>query len=82
MAITVQGAHIPDKSRVNVLDSRNTSTSSQDRVAVYGQSTPTDNWGIGGFFKGGYKGVKGYATMYGTGSRYGGYFKAGVGTRD
>ncbi|MFZ1683994.1 MAG: hypothetical protein WAU88_07655, partial [Candidatus Zixiibacteriota bacterium] len=34
-------------------------TGPADAVAVYGKSTAGDNWGIGGFFEGGYRGVYG-----------------------
>jgi len=38
-----------------------TNTGSIDTKGVYGESMPTENYGIGGYFKGGYKGVVGYA---------------------
>jgi hypothetical protein len=53
-----------------LIQSTNTATATQDRVAVRGVSTPQPFWGIGGEFIGGYKGVVGSATMASTGSNY------------
>ncbi|MBD3337319.1 MAG: hypothetical protein GF355_17540 [Candidatus Eisenbacteria bacterium] len=37
-----------------------TATGNYDAVGVYGKSTTAENYGIGGSFEGGYKGVRGY----------------------
>ncbi|MPM43749.1 hypothetical protein SDC9_90426 [bioreactor metagenome] len=42
-----------------------------DGVGVYGYSHPVDNYGIGGYFRGGYRGVVGYSTGVGTVYYYG-----------
>ncbi len=46
---------------------------SADAAGVYGECAATANWGYGGYFKGGYRGVQGIATEAGTGFRYGVY---------
>lgn len=63
----------------NIVYVENNATNTQDRVAVYGKSTPAAYYGIGGQFEGGYHGVRGYAQVTGTGSRTGGYFLASNG---
>ncbi|RKZ28709.1 hypothetical protein DRQ26_00540 [bacterium] len=45
--------------------------SNQDAAGVYGECANSPNWGYGGYFRGGYRGVEGVAEMPGTGSRYG-----------
>ena len=54
------------------ISSRYTGTDNVDIVAVSGVSVPADNWGFGGTFVGGYRGVNG--RVYPTGS----YFYYGV----
>ncbi|HYW69339.1 MAG TPA: hypothetical protein VE960_07005 [bacterium] len=49
-------------------------TSSLDYVGVTGQSVPTDYYGIGGEFTGGFVGVNGQVSPAGGYSYYGGYF--------
>ncbi len=48
----------------------NTATT-EDAAAVYGECANSPNWGYGGYFRGGYRGVEGVAEMLGSGSRYG-----------
>jgi hypothetical protein len=60
----------------SVLYARNDATTAGDRVAIQGYSVPQANYGIGGKFDGGSKGVVGNATAAGTGNRFGGYFSA------
>ncbi len=55
----------------HVIHSEYTYDSYTDGIAVYGRSWPYDNWGYGGYFEGGYRGVYGYS--YSTG----GYFYGG-----
>jgi len=50
----------------------NTATTN-DAAGVYGECAATANWGYGGYFKGGYRGVHGIADVAGTGYRYGVY---------
>ncbi len=52
----------------NVVHAEFTGTGSYDAVAVYGKSVPTDYYGYGGYFEGGYYGV--YGTIMPTGSNY------------
>ena len=49
------------------------STSTSDKYGVYGSCENQAYYGYGGYFKGGWKGVHGYAAMSGTGTRYGVY---------
>lgn len=58
-------------SAAEVLKSTNTSPALQDRIGVFGNSTPAPNWGYGVRGDGGYIGVWGNATLNGTGGRYG-----------
>jgi len=74
------GMQISGNSGNNILNVENKSTAAYDLVAVHGLSKPTPFYGIGGFFEGGYIGVKGIADMAGTGSRFGGYFVASNGS--
>lgn len=39
-----------------------TGTGTSDAIGIYGQSMPSDNFGIGGYFAGGYFGVQGFGT--------------------
>lgn len=57
-----------------IIYSENNTTTSSDKIAVYGKSKPVAYYGVGAQFEGGYRGVRGYADMSGTGSRIGGYF--------
>lgn len=63
-----------------VLSARNTGTQTADGIGVYGQSTPQPYYGIGVHGVGGYMGVRGTASVTGTGNRYAGYFYAANGT--
>jgi hypothetical protein len=60
----------------SVLYARNDATTAGDRVAIQGYSVPQANYGIGGKFDGGSKGVVGNASAAGAGDRFGGYFSA------
>ncbi len=51
-----------------------------DGVAVYGESTPVDYYGIGGLFEGGYRGVQGIVYPTGSSSYYGVYGVASGGS--
>ena len=51
-----------------------------DGIGVYGKSVPADYYGIGGYFWGGYEGVKGIVDATGTGSYYGVFGQATGGT--
>ena len=53
-----------------------TGTASVDATGVLGISTPAPYYGVGGSFEGGWRGVAGYATAAGYGSRYAGIFSA------
>jgi hypothetical protein len=64
----------------NIFKARNTGAQSADGVALYGESQPAPNWGIGVTGSGGYRGVQGFANMGGTGNRYGGLFGANSGS--
>jgi hypothetical protein len=60
----------------HIIHSEYTGTGNYGVRAVYGKSTPAYNWGIGGYFVGGYTGVYGKSTTedyYG----FGGYFVGG-----
>lgn len=48
-----------------------TGSGALDAIGVYGYSHPTDNYGIGGYFHGGYRGVLGYSNGTGTAYYYG-----------
>jgi hypothetical protein len=50
-----------------------------DQIAVSGQSTPADNYGIGGSFRGGWVGVEGYVTATGN-QTYRGVYGSVTGT--
>ena len=60
----------------SILYAKYESASAQDKVAVSGYSCPTPYYGIGGSYWGGWKGIECYALLTGTGSRYGGSFRA------
>jgi len=65
----------------SVLYVKNDNTDAYNRYAVYGNSTPTNGYGWGGYFLGGSTGVCGYGFSDGSGSRFGGQFTAaGAGT--
>lgn len=55
----------------HVIQGEFTGTGNIDAVGVYGKSFPANNYGIGGYFQGGYMGV------YGNSYAYGGYFDGG-----
>jgi hypothetical protein len=57
----------------HVIHAEFTGTGNNDAVAVYGISRPSDNYGFGGYFDGGYVGV------YGKVNPTGGYYYYGVG---
>ncbi len=61
------------------VSSHNLSSAAADGIAFFGQSIPQPYWGIGVHGEGGYIGVRGLATLSGTGSRYAGYFGASGG---
>ncbi len=52
---------------------------SADVAAVYGECATIADWGYGGYFKGGYRGVYGISDIPGTGLRYGVYGMASDG---
>lgn len=56
----------------HVIHAKFNGTGLKDGIAVYGKSTPSDNWGYGGFFEGGYMGVAGIVNS--SGYSYFGYF--------
>jgi hypothetical protein len=62
-----------------VLNAENNTTNNSDVVGARGYSVPAPYYGLGGDFTGGYIGVRGYSTVSGTGSRYGGYFSGSGG---
>lgn len=66
----------------NVIHAEYTGTESADGIAVYGKSVPTDFYGIGGYFEGGYRGVEGIVNPTGNSSYYGvrGAVEGGGGT--
>jgi hypothetical protein len=53
-----------------------TGTDAFDHIAVRGISQPQPFYGYGGYFSGGYMGVRGESTLGGAGTRTGGYFVA------
>ncbi len=63
-------------SNTHVIHAEFTNTSSSDAVAVYGKSTPADNWGFGGLFEGGFIGAEGLVAQNGGASYYGLYGNA------
>lgn len=62
-----------------IFHARNNGSSTSDGTALYGENKPAANWGIGVTGEGGYKGVVGFATVAGAGSRYAGTFSASGG---
>lgn len=62
-----------------IFQARNNGTTSADGIALYGENKPAPFYGIGVQGEGGYVGVRGYALMTGTGSRYAGSFVASGG---
>ena len=63
-----------------IFQARNSGTTTADGIALFGENRPAPFYGIGVSGSGGYRGVAGYATMVGPGSRYGAYFSASGGT--
>jgi hypothetical protein len=63
----------------NTLYVKNDNTDAVQRSAIYGECTPQAAYGYGGYYKGGYAGLFGYATTSGAGYRYGGYFEGSNG---
>lgn len=63
--------HIIHPTSGHVIHSEYTGTTSADGVAVYGKSVPTDYYGIGGYFQGGYHGVYGEVIPSGSSYYYG-----------
>ncbi len=64
---------------VHVVHAEVTATGMADPIAVFGTSTPNDNYGIGAYFEGGYRGVVGTVAQTGAGSIRGVYGTAGGG---
>ncbi len=66
----------------HVVHAEYTVTGNHDAVAVYGYSVPADQFGYGGYFEGGYRGVYGKVIPTGIGGYYGvrGYVSGGSGT--
>lgn len=62
-----------------VFSSTYTGTSAVDKIAIQGTSAPLPNYGIGGRFTSGWRGIEAYASSTGSGSRYGGCFYANGG---
>jgi len=54
-------------SDTHVIHGEFTGSESDDATGVYGYSRPTDNYGIGGYFEGGFKGVIGRVESEGSG---------------
>jgi len=54
-------------SSAHVVHAEVTGTGMGDAIAVVGTSAPSDNYGIGGYFEGGYRGVVGSVTQTGAG---------------
>ncbi|MBW8886398.1 MAG: tail fiber domain-containing protein [Fibrobacteres bacterium] len=69
-----------DASTNPIVSSHNISGAAVDGIAVSGQSIPQPFYGIGVHGEGGYIGVRGWSTVSGSGSRFGGYFVAYGGT--
>lgn len=68
-----------DASSGNLFYGHNTGTSMADGIGVHGDSKPAPFYGIGVMGEGAWKGVVGYATVSGTGSRIAGDFSASGG---
>ena len=87
----IQNSSVPSSS--GILKSEFTGTTSTDAYAIHGVCKPTDNWGYGGYFEGGfmgsesrvdgasgngsYYGARGFVTGTLTGSAYGIFGSAG-----
>lgn len=72
-----QALSVRSNSSTTIISSSNTSSASEDRIAVQGYSTPAQNWGVGAHFEGGYIGLRAYSILGGgSGSRYGVYGQA------
>jgi len=65
---------------VHVVHAEVTGTGTGDAIAVCGLSAPSDNYGIGGYFAGGYRGVVGSVAQTGGGNIRGVYGLASGGT--
>ncbi len=64
----------------HVVHAEVTGTGTGDAIAVYGLSAPSDNYGIGGYFTGGYRGVVGSVAQTGAGAIRGVYGTVAGGT--
>ena len=63
--------HIEDNSTPNnfgIVHIKNTASGANDAYGIYSESVPTDYYGTGGYFKGGYEGIR--AVVAPTGSQY------------
>ncbi len=65
-----------ETSATKVLRAEYTGTGLNDAVAVYGKSTPSDYYGLGGVFEGGFIGVHGSVNQNGPNSYFGAYGEA------
>jgi hypothetical protein len=74
-----QELQVQGNTSATILRVENTATVQEDRVGVRGLSLPAPYWGVGGVFEGGYTGVRGYGTMVGAGTRFGGLFSGSGG---
>jgi hypothetical protein len=94
IAVPLNKLHVEDNTTASVINSESNYIGTQDVRAVNGVSIPTAGYGYGGYFTGGYMGVRGFGnatsytnTSYGvygtangtTGTRVGGYFSAFAG---
>jgi hypothetical protein len=70
-SVHAQDLHVTSSTANTIFQSENTSSVTQDRVAVKGVSSPAPGWGVGGLFEAGWMGVAGYSTVSGSGYRYG-----------
>ncbi len=69
----VMATSVPFSADTKVLHAAIVGSGPYDAVAVYGESTPQDRFGYGGYFVGGHMGAKGEAIGTGTGYYYGLY---------
>jgi hypothetical protein len=58
-------------SSTHVVHAEFSGSGAADAIAVYGKSAPSDNWGVGGYFEGGYHGVFGFVNQPGSGGYVG-----------
>lgn len=77
IAAPLNKLHVEDNTTVNVINSETNYVGNTDVRAVNGASVTNPGWGYGGYFTGGYTGVRGVsnATTY-TGNAYGVYANA------